>query len=118
MTAINKFTLMDETPGAPASDNTTITKGTYFNGDIVTKDSIVDKLPTTTSDLIDSAIWSLPFDDRMKVWDLIEKLVEEEKVNLYTEEQVREAIEDARDILSHVNTDEVIKSLKQPKNDK
>jgi hypothetical protein len=34
---------------------------------------------------------------------------------LYTEEQVREAIEDARDILSYVNTDEVIQSLKQPK---
>lgn len=36
---------------------------------------------------------------------------------LYTEEQVREAIEDARDILSYVNTDEVIQSLKQPKKD-
>jgi hypothetical protein len=35
--------------------------------------------------------------------------------NLYTEEQVREAIEDARDCTSYVNTDEVIKSLKQPK---
>jgi len=37
------------------------------------------------------------------------------KSTLYTEDQVRKAIEDARDIISHVNTDEVIKSLKQPK---
>ena len=36
---------------------------------------------------------------------------------LYTEEQVREAIEDARDYTGYVNTDEVIKSLKQPKKD-
>lgn len=35
------------------------------------------------------------------------------KETLFTEEQVRKAIEDARDILSYVNTDEVIKSLKQ-----
>ena len=34
---------------------------------------------------------------------------------LYTEEQVREAIEDARDYTGYVNTDEVIKSLKQLK---
>jgi len=48
-----------------------------------------DDLPTTTSDLIDGAIWDLPFDDRMKVWDLIEKLVKEETSTLYTEEQLK-----------------------------
>jgi hypothetical protein len=51
---------------------------------------------------------------------IVEKAKEKynaEQETLYTEEQVREAIEDARDILSHVNTDEVIKSLKQPKKD-
>jgi len=64
----------------------------------------IDDLPTTTSDLIDAAIWSLPFDERMKCWDLIEKLVEEEKQGLYSEEQVRTAIS-----LSRVtNTENVI----------
>jgi hypothetical protein len=48
-----------------------------------------DDLPTTTSDLIDAAIWDLPFDDRMKVWDLIEQLVKEETSTLYTEEQLK-----------------------------
>ena len=46
----------------------------------------------------------------------IEEVIElkkETKQTLFTEEQVRKAIEDARDILSYVNTDEVIKSLKQ-----
>lgn len=45
-------------------------------------------LPTTTSDLIDSAIWSLPFDERIKCWDLIERLVEEETATLYTDKEV------------------------------
>ena len=39
------------------------------------------------------------------------------KETLYTEEQVIAAIEDARDYTGYVNTDEVIKSLKQPKKD-
>ena len=50
---------------------------------------VKDDVKTTTSDLIDSAIWSLPFEERMKCWDLIEKLVEEEKETLYTEEQLK-----------------------------
>lgn len=37
------------------------------------------------------------------------------KETLYTEEQLREVIEDARDCTSYVNTDEVIRSLKQHK---
>ena len=48
-----------------------------------------DDLPTTTSDLIDDAIWDLPFDDRMKVWGLIKQLVKEETSTLYTEEQLK-----------------------------
>ena len=55
-----------------------------------------DDLPTTTSDLIDRAIWELPIDDRMKVWNLIEQLVKEEISTLYTEEEVRKAIDLAR----------------------
>ena len=45
-------------------------------------------LPTTTSDLIDGVIFSLPFEDKMRCWELIEKLVEEE-----TEEQVKKAFD-------------------------
>jgi hypothetical protein len=59
---------------------TFVSKGTYVNGDIVTKDSVINELPTTTSDLIDSTIWSLPFEERMKCWDLIEKLVDESQL--------------------------------------
>ena len=59
---------------------TFVSKGSYVNGDIVTKDSVINELPTTTSDLIDSAIWSLPFEERMKCWELIEKLVEESQL--------------------------------------
>jgi hypothetical protein len=59
--------------------------------------------PTTTSDLIDSAIWSLPFDERIKCWDLIEKLVEEEKETLYTEEQVMEVKDISKRIGDRIN---------------
>lgn len=78
-----------------------------------------DNLPTTTSDLIDAAIWDLPFDNRIKAWDLIEQLVKEETQNLYTEEQVREVIGKAQ-ILNHNDeflfTEEyLIQSLKNKK---
>lgn len=84
-----------------------------------------DDLPTTTSDLIDSAIWSLPFDERIKCWDLIEKLVEEEKENTYTEEQMIDFAEwifnmDINRVLmtkKSVLFEQYIKSLKQPKKD-
>ena len=74
-------------------------------------------LPTTTSDLIDSAIWSLPFDERMKCWDLIEKLIEEEKETLYTEEQVREALSTSRFLFIKEEAELIIQSLKQHKKD-
>jgi len=35
---------------------------------------------TSTTDLIDAAIWSLSLDDKMKVWDLIEQLVKESQL--------------------------------------
>ena len=49
-----------------------------------------DDLPSTTSDLIDGAIWELPIDDKIKVWKLIEQLVKEETSTLFTEEEVIE----------------------------
>jgi hypothetical protein len=102
---------------------TFVSKGTYVNGDIVTKDSVINELPTTTSDLIDSTIWSLPFEERMKCWDLIEKLVEEEKSTLYTEEQVMEAFDAGYGIRGaygdrndNMTSEQYIQSLK-PKKD-
>ncbi len=74
---------------------------------------VEDDVKTTTSDLIDSAIWSLPFEERMKCWDLIEKLVEEEKETLYTEEQVIEIVEKSR--ATGLTAEYIIQSLKQPK---
>lgn len=84
--------------------------------------------PTTTTDLIDGAIWSLPFDERIKCWDLIEKLVEEEKKSLYTEEQVRLAIRKSRvtntenvmgnGLKLHAYTDdEIVELISEPKKD-
>jgi hypothetical protein len=35
---------------------------------------------TSTTDLIDSAIWSLSLDDKIKVWELIEQLVKESQL--------------------------------------
>jgi hypothetical protein len=77
-----------------------------------------DDLPTTTTDLIDDAICSLPFDEKIKCWNLIEKLIKEETETLYTEEQVREAMSMARKLSGVAYTnDEIIQSLKQPKKD-
>jgi hypothetical protein len=74
-----------------------------------------DKLPTTTSDLIDSAIWSLPFDERMKCWELIEKLIDEEKETLYTEEQMKLAFEYGKTLEPFDCFEDFLQSLKQPK---
>jgi hypothetical protein len=46
-------------------------------------------MTSTTSDLIDGAIWDLPFDTKIKVWELIEQLVKEKTSTLYTEEQLK-----------------------------
>jgi hypothetical protein len=35
---------------------------------------------TSTTDLIDSAIWSLSLDDKIKVWELIEQLIKESQL--------------------------------------
>jgi hypothetical protein len=35
---------------------------------------------TSTTDLIDSAIWSLSLDDKIKVWELIEQFVKESQL--------------------------------------
>jgi hypothetical protein len=85
MTAINKFTLMDEIPGAPASDNTIC----EYSG-----------LMSVTSYM-------------------------ETKENTYTEEQVKELVSLIRTELvknqyNHysIDYDQLIKSIKQPKNDK
>jgi hypothetical protein len=56
-------------------------------------DKHYEKEPTTTSDLIDGAMWELPIDDKIKVWKLIEQLVKEETSTLYTEEQVIKIID-------------------------
>ena len=37
-------------------------------------------MTSTTSDLIDRAIWDLPFDTKIKVWELIEQLVKESQL--------------------------------------
>ncbi len=79
---------------------------------------VEDDVKTTTSDLIDSAIWSLPFEERMKCWKLIEKLVEEEKETLYTEEQVKLAYMQGYNRGKDGNPDHMesyIEFLKQPK---
>lgn len=73
---------------------------------------VVDELPTTTSDLIDGALWPLPFEERMKAWDLIEKLVEEEKENMYTEEQIKKAWYTLEQFDSF---EDFLKKVKQPK---
>ena len=87
--------------------------------DLDAKDGLYeDDLPTTTTDLIDDAICSLPFDEKIKCWNLIEKLIKEETETLYTEEQVREAMSMARKLSGVAYTnDEIIQSLKQPKKD-
>jgi hypothetical protein len=74
-----------------------------------------DDLPTTTTDLIDGAICSLLFDERMKCWELIEKLIEEEKAKLYTEEQVKFIVEKSRE--TGLTAEYLMLSLKQPKKD-
>jgi hypothetical protein len=90
---------------------------------IVESKMVEDDIKTTTSDLIDNAIWSLPFEERMKCWDLIEKLVEEGKEALYTEEQVMEAmlkvINDlvGRELSLAQLKESIIQSLKQLKKD-
>jgi hypothetical protein len=56
-----------------------------------------ERAQTSTTDLIDSAIWSLSLDDKMKVWRLIDKLVEEEKETLYTEEEVIDFLQEMND---------------------
>jgi hypothetical protein len=60
-----------------------------------TQEEISDNQSTT--DLIDAAIWSLSLDDKMKVWRLIDKLVEEEKETLYTKEEVIDFLQEMND---------------------
>jgi hypothetical protein len=65
-----------------------LSKTTLKENNIETNE-ILEDVKTTTSDKIDGVIWSLPFEERMKCWDLIEELVKEETKNLYTEEQLK-----------------------------
>lgn len=48
---------------------------------------------TTTTDTIDGIIFELPFDDKIKLWEIIDKLVEENRTKrMYSEEDLREAL--------------------------
>jgi hypothetical protein len=43
---------------------------------------------TSTTDQIDGIIFQLPFDDKIKLWELIDKLVEENRTEISDEEIV------------------------------
>ena len=46
---------------------------------------------STITDQIDGIIFQLPFDDKIKLWKLIEKLVEENKTEILDEEIEKES---------------------------
>ena len=54
---------------------------------------------TSTTDLIDSAIWSLSLDDKIKVWELIEQLVKESQLpqQEISDEKILDAAEEHSD---------------------
>ena len=57
---------------------------------------------TSTTDLIDSAIWSLSLDDKIKVWELIEQLVKESQLPQQDTEKEMFELEQQLDIPSHM----------------
>jgi hypothetical protein len=61
---------------------------------------------TSTTDLIDSAIWSLSLDDKIKVWELIDQLIKESQ--LPQQEISDEEIEDASLNIEHYNLDMIV----------
>ena len=52
---------------------------------------------TSTTDLIDSAIWSLSLNDKIKLWKLIEKLVEENRTEI-SDEEIKEMANESKSI--------------------